>query len=465
MSCSSAASRSTRSGPGTGRPGRSPARSPAPARSASARRRPCAGGARRSPAAAPAARAARGRPARCRPAAPGPRRGSAARAAACSSSSRTRSADTIVDPARPSSRIAATTARRDREAELGGEPGRAHHPQRVVAERLLRRRPACAAPRPPGRRSPPYGSTNVSVAAADGHRVDGEVAPRQVALEACRRTRPPACATSGSYASERYVVTSTHDVARARAPIVPNSRPIVPVRVAPGAAAPSVCVRPGVGGEVQVRDRPPEQRVAHRAADQGQLVPGGGEPSAQVVEHVGIEPDHARAAPARAAERAGDRVGSAEAVLGDGGTGVKRARWRPRSGSDRRRRPHRLVTVTACPVRLDGPAAPGAGRMPHGGGDLRGRPGRRLDAAAARSAAVIARLNRAGRLEWCLPKGHLEDDETPEQAAVREIEEETGHPRRRRARAWARSTTGSRSRAGGCTSSCTTTCCGPPAAG
>ena len=41
-------------------------------------------------------------------------------------------------------------------------------------------------------------------------------------------------------------------------------------------------------------------------------------------------------------------------------------------------------------------------------------------------AAVIARRNRAGRLEWCLPKGHLEGDETPEQAAIREIAEETG---------------------------------------
>jgi 8-oxo-dGTP pyrophosphatase MutT (NUDIX family) len=41
-------------------------------------------------------------------------------------------------------------------------------------------------------------------------------------------------------------------------------------------------------------------------------------------------------------------------------------------------------------------------------------------------AAVIARRNRAGRLEWCLPKGHLEGEETPEQAAVREIAEETG---------------------------------------
>ena len=41
-------------------------------------------------------------------------------------------------------------------------------------------------------------------------------------------------------------------------------------------------------------------------------------------------------------------------------------------------------------------------------------------------AAVIARRNRAGRLEWCLPKGHLEGSETPEQAAIREIAEETG---------------------------------------
>jgi 8-oxo-dGTP pyrophosphatase MutT (NUDIX family) len=40
--------------------------------------------------------------------------------------------------------------------------------------------------------------------------------------------------------------------------------------------------------------------------------------------------------------------------------------------------------------------------------------------------AVIARLNRRGGLDWCLPKGHLEPGETPEQAAVREVEEETG---------------------------------------
>lgn len=40
--------------------------------------------------------------------------------------------------------------------------------------------------------------------------------------------------------------------------------------------------------------------------------------------------------------------------------------------------------------------------------------------------AIIARYNRGGRLEWCLPKGHPEGSETHEEAAVREVEEETG---------------------------------------
>ena len=40
--------------------------------------------------------------------------------------------------------------------------------------------------------------------------------------------------------------------------------------------------------------------------------------------------------------------------------------------------------------------------------------------------AIIARYNRGGRLEWCLPKGHPEGEESNEEAAVREIEEETG---------------------------------------
>jgi len=45
---------------------------------------------------------------------------------------------------------------------------------------------------------------------------------------------------------------------------------------------------------------------------------------------------------------------------------------------------------------------------------------------AAGMAAVIGRLDRRGRLLWSLPKGHIEVGETAEQAAVREVEEETG---------------------------------------
>lgn len=41
-------------------------------------------------------------------------------------------------------------------------------------------------------------------------------------------------------------------------------------------------------------------------------------------------------------------------------------------------------------------------------------------------AALIARANRRGQLLWSLPKGHLEKGESLEDAAVREISEETG---------------------------------------
>lgn len=39
---------------------------------------------------------------------------------------------------------------------------------------------------------------------------------------------------------------------------------------------------------------------------------------------------------------------------------------------------------------------------------------------------LIGRLDRRGRLLWSLPKGHIEQGETPEQTAVREVAEETG---------------------------------------
>lgn len=41
-------------------------------------------------------------------------------------------------------------------------------------------------------------------------------------------------------------------------------------------------------------------------------------------------------------------------------------------------------------------------------------------------AVLIGRLDRHGRLQWSLPKGHIEDGESAEETAVREVKEETG---------------------------------------
>lgn len=43
-----------------------------------------------------------------------------------------------------------------------------------------------------------------------------------------------------------------------------------------------------------------------------------------------------------------------------------------------------------------------------------------------RRAAVIGRTNAHGDLSWSLPKGHLEEGESLEAAAIREVSEETG---------------------------------------
>jgi 8-oxo-dGTP pyrophosphatase MutT (NUDIX family) len=40
--------------------------------------------------------------------------------------------------------------------------------------------------------------------------------------------------------------------------------------------------------------------------------------------------------------------------------------------------------------------------------------------------ALIGKRDRSGRLVWSLPKGHVEPGESPPQAAVREVAEETG---------------------------------------
>ena len=50
-----------------------------------------------------------------------------------------------------------------------------------------------------------------------------------------------------------------------------------------------------------------------------------------------------------------------------------------------------------------------------------------VDTSSGRTvAALIGRKDRRGRMLWSLPKGHIEAGESAEQAAVREVAEETG---------------------------------------
>lgn len=51
-----------------------------------------------------------------------------------------------------------------------------------------------------------------------------------------------------------------------------------------------------------------------------------------------------------------------------------------------------------------------------------------VDRAAGGPLALVIgrRSSRTGALEWVIPKGHLEEAETPQQAAEREVAEETG---------------------------------------
>ena len=88
----------------------------------------------------------------------------------------------------------------------------------------------------------------------------------------------------------------------------------------------------------------------------------------------------------------------------------------------------RLATIDRCPAHP--PASARRGRARHGACARSRRPRPAGWSSTARRAAprvaLIGRLDRRGRLLWSLPKGHLEDGETAEDAAVREVEEETG---------------------------------------
>jgi 8-oxo-dGTP pyrophosphatase MutT (NUDIX family) len=114
---------------------------------------------------------------------------------------------------------------------------------------------------------------------------------------------------------------------------------------------------------------------------------------------------------------------------------------RPGRSRRRRRSGHRSSQKAATATGTNGAAARSGNKTGKSGksGTKFGKPGgrrlRTVDETSAgglvvdsdrSSAALIGRLDRRGRLLWSLPKGHIESGETPEQAAIREVAEETG---------------------------------------
>ncbi|MGL6235875.1 MAG: NUDIX hydrolase [Segniliparus sp.] len=97
-----------------------------------------------------------------------------------------------------------------------------------------------------------------------------------------------------------------------------------------------------------------------------------------------------------------DSAGSEESPHGDRPDGRPRRRRKHKPRSQRPRRHDRETSAGGLVVAgLDGPPE-----------EFR--------------AALIGRLDKAGRMRWSMPKGHIEPGETAEQAAVREVKEETG---------------------------------------
>jgi hypothetical protein len=157
------------------------------------------------------------------------------------------------------------------------------HPQRVVAEGVLR----------PARGAQPLRSEVVQPAVRvdegvrgppvrqrDGHRVDREVPAGQVLAQRVAVLHDRVARRA--VVRLRAVGRDLDPEAARWTPTVPNAIPVSQVDSAQPSTSCLDPLGPSVGGEVQVVPEPAEQRVAHRAADQVQRVPGGAEPLAQL---------------------------------------------------------------------------------------------------------------------------------------------------------------------------------------
>ncbi len=165
------------------------------------------------------------------------------------------------------------------EAELRGEPGRAHHPQRVVGEGLL------GAPWRAQQLVPQVTQAAERVHEFQGrqpgrHRVHAEVPPPQVGLQGGAVLDPGRLARVG-HVRLTAVGGDLEDRVAFTQPDRAELDPDLPDLVRPVPHDGQDLRRRRVGGQVQVAVRPAEEHVPDRAADQGQLMPVAVEDAAQ----------------------------------------------------------------------------------------------------------------------------------------------------------------------------------------
>ena len=323
---------------------------------------------------------------------------------------------------------------RDLDAQRRDEPSGPQHPQRVVGERLTRRGWRAQLELDQiGQAAERIGEPRLA-GHAHRHRIDREVAAAQIGLErvAVDHLGMPAHpvvvigAVGGDLAHHALYLSADR----------PELDPRGPTRRRQSVQDGQDLFRTGVGREVQILGAALHQRIAHGAANQVQLMPGRGERGAELARRRGH------------VDQIGWRSHGVVAYRDRRGSTVTIGPWRTALGQEGRtgRTP---LTTTAAP-RAARPAGPGpsrsAARQPGG------QPGRQQDRQQRRRrprwlrqvdefsagglvvdlagdiprGALIARTDRHGRLLWSLPKGHIEQGETAEQAAVREVEEETG---------------------------------------
>ena len=122
----------------------------------------------------------------------------------------------------------------------------------------------------------------------------------------------------------------------------------------------------------------------------------------------------------RGGRRGRRAVGPAQQVFGVGVEGDSSAETVPENGPADSS--SAAVAGTNRPRRRQGARLRTVHEISAGGLVIDGLDGPRED----QLAALIGRMDRRGRMIWSLPKGHIEQGETAEQTAIREVAEETG---------------------------------------